>query len=99
LAPAKKNSVCGVMRKRRLRAVRNDRDTSCSRAEGFHAVVERRAVDAEQACRLTDVAVRSFERGLDVVALGFGQRDIEVEWFGLPQALASRGEECAVGAA
>src|SRR5262245_32482452 len=44
-----------------------------------HSGITRRAVDAEQLCRLADVAVRQAQRGLDVAALPGFQRLVEVE--------------------
>lgn len=87
-----------------LRGVRSARDTSLPPGEGFHAVVERRPVDAEQARRLADVAVRQLQGRFDVVALGFRQMAVEAEQFRLLQALIrppreSRRPPCRLSAA
>jgi hypothetical protein len=58
LAPVKKKSVCGVMRKGGSRRPKCSRYRLMSSVPDFHAVVERGAIDAEQACGLADVAAR-----------------------------------------
>jgi hypothetical protein len=63
----------------------------------FHAVVERRAVDAEQARRLADIAVRQLQRGLDVAAFGGIEQAIEAERLPLTQAMHGSSDDGIAG--
>jgi hypothetical protein len=55
-------------------------------------------VDAEQACRLADIAVRQLQRGLDVAAFGGVEQAIEAEGLALPQALRGSSDDRIAGA-
>ena len=50
-------------------------------------------MNAEQACRLADVAVRQLQRGLDIATLGGSKHAVQTERLALPQPLACGSDD------